>query len=322
MATCYKNTPGKKAEALESYQKAFALKPEAAYGTIVNSEYGFLLVAMGKIPEAFQTFETMTRQADAGQKARGYRSLGLLNMYLGKYAAARPFFEEAVVLNRTLRYGLSELRDKLYLASISSRKGDGAGFAREMNAVRAVQKTIKIDPFFVYLVGRAYARAGRIPEARQQLQELESRLGDVLVLSALDRSNRSDQASFYRLKGELELAGKKYEEAVDSFAMAARLGADDIEENQAYAFRLKGDGEKAVEKYRELIRREPLGYEIQESWILAHHELGKLYEQKGQLEEAAKYYERFLDIWKDADQDLAPFADAKKRLAQLKSARG
>ena len=322
MATCYKNTPGKKAEALESYQKAFALKPEAAYGTIVNSEYGFLLVAMGKIPEAFQTFETMTRQADAGQKARGYRSLGLLNMYLGKYAAARPFFEEAVVLNRTLRYGLSELRDKLYLASISSRKGDRAGFEREMNAVRAVQKTIKIDPFFVYLVGRAYARAGRIPEARQQLQELESRLGDVLAMSALDRSNQSDQASFYRLKGELEMAGKRYEEAVDSFAMSARLGADDIEENQAYVFRLKGDGEKAAEKYRELIRREPIGYEIQESWILAHYELGKLYEHQGELEEAVKYYERFLEIWKDADPELAAFADAKKRLAQLKSGRG
>jgi len=322
IATCYKNIPGKKAEALESYQKAFARRPKAAYGTIVNSEYGFLLVAMGKIPEAFQTFETMTQQADSSQKARGYRSLGLLNMYLGKYAAAQPFFEEAVILNRTLRYGLSELRDKLYLASISSRKGDRAGFERGMNAVRAVQKTIKIDPFFVYLVGRAYARAGRIPEARQQLRELESRLGDVLAMSALDRSNQNDQASFYRLKGELELAGKKYEEAVNSFAMAGRLGADDIEENQALAFRLKGDGEKAVEKYRELILRERLGYEIQESWILAHYEVGKLYEQKGELGEAVKYYERFLEIWKDADKDFADVTDARRRLARLKSGRG
>jgi tetratricopeptide (TPR) repeat protein/predicted Ser/Thr protein kinase len=318
LATCYKNIPGKKAEALENYHKAFALRPEAAYGTIVNSEFGFLLVAMGKIPEAFQKFETMTQQADSSQKARGYRSLGLLNMYLGKYAAARPFFEEAVVLNRMLRYGLSELRDRLYLASISSQKGDWAGFEREMNAVRAIQKTTKIDPHFVYLVGRAYARAGRIPEARQQLQELESRLGDVLAASALDRSNQSDQAAFYRLKGELELAGKKYEEAVNSFAMAASLGADDIEENQAYAFRLKGDVGKAVEKYRELIRREPLGYETQESWIRAHYELGKLYEHKGELEETVKYYERFLEIWKDADPDIPEVEDARRRLAGLK----
>jgi len=55
---------------------------------------------------------------------------------------------------------------------------------------------------------------------------------------------------------------------------------------------------------------------------LAHYELGKLYEQKGELEEAVNYYKRFLDIWKDADPDLADFADAKKRLAQLKGGRG
>jgi tetratricopeptide (TPR) repeat protein len=141
-------------------------------------------------------------------------------------------------------------------------------------------------------------------------------------MSALDRSNQNDQASFYRLKGELELAGKKYEEAVNSFAMAARLGADDIEENQALAFRLKGDGEKAVEKYRQLVLRERLGYEIQESWILAHYEVGKLYEQKGELGEAVKYYERFLEIWKDADKDLVDVTDARRRLARLKSGRG
>ena len=321
LATCYKQL-GKKAEALENYEKAFALRPEEAFGTIVNNEYGFLLVALGKIPDALKTFETMTQQPDSARKARGYRSLGLLNMYLGKYAAARPFFEEAIVLNKALQYGLSELREHLYLASILSRKGQREGFEREMRAVREIQKKIKIEPSFIYLAGKAYARAGRIPEARHELQELESRLGDVLAVSGLDRSDQSDQAFFHRLKGEIELAEKKYEEAVNSLSLAARLGAEDIEQNLAYAFRLKGDREKAIEKFQELLRREPLGYESQESWILAHYELGKLYEQKGELEEAVNYYKRFLDIWKDADPDLADFADAKKRLAQLKGGRG
>jgi tetratricopeptide (TPR) repeat protein len=147
---------------------------------------------------------------------------------------------------------------------------------------------------------------------------VESRLGDLLAASGLDRSNQGDQASLHRLKGEVELAEKNYDEAINSFSMAARLGAAEIEENLAYAFFQKGDWDKAIEKYLEFLKVEPLGYEPQESWILAHFHLGKLYEQKGQPEDAVKYYQRFLEIWKDADPDLPVLTEAKKCLARLK----
>jgi tetratricopeptide (TPR) repeat protein len=285
----------------------------------VNNEYGFLLVKMGKIAEALQTFELMIQQAEPGKKVKGYRSLGLLNLYLGKYSAAQPFFREAVVLDKTLKFSLSEIRERLYLASIFSQKGQREGFEREMKAVGEIQKQLKIEPYFLYLIGRAHARAGKIPEAREQLQELESRLGDLLAASGLDRSNQGDQASLHRLKGEVELAEKKYDEAVNFLSMAARLGAAEIEENLAYAFLKKGDRDQAIEKYIEFLKKEPLGYEPQESWILAHYQLGKLYQQTGRPEEARKYFERFLEIWKEGDPDLPPLIDAKKQLALLKN---
>jgi len=45
--------------------------------------------------------------------------------------------------------------------------------------------------------------------------------------------------------------------------------------------------------------------------------VGKIYEQKGN--KAIEHYEKFLEIWKDADPGIAEVEDAKKRLVGLKS---
>jgi len=47
--------------------------------------------------------------------------------------------------------------------------------------------------------------------------------------------------------------------------------------------------------------------------------LGMIYEKKGMKKEAIEHYGKFLDLRKDADLGIAEVADAKKRLAGLKS---
>lgn len=46
--------------------------------------------------------------------------------------------------------------------------------------------------------------------------------------------------------------------------------------------------------------------------------MGKIYEKKGDSKLAIKNYEKFLELWKDADQDLPELIDAKKRHKALK----
>ena len=46
--------------------------------------------------------------------------------------------------------------------------------------------------------------------------------------------------------------------------------------------------------------------------------MGKIYEKKGDANLAVKNYEKFLELWKDADQDLPDLIDAKKRYKALK----
>jgi len=45
--------------------------------------------------------------------------------------------------------------------------------------------------------------------------------------------------------------------------------------------------------------------------------LGKVYQQKGEYKLARNNYKKFLEIWKNADEDLPELIDAKKRLAKL-----
>ncbi len=47
--------------------------------------------------------------------------------------------------------------------------------------------------------------------------------------------------------------------------------------------------------------------------------LGKIYEKKEMIRDAREHYEKFLDLWKDADPGLPEVTEAKKRLETLKS---
>ena len=309
----------KNEEALANYQKAFSLSPELSTGLYVNQEYGFLLVRMGKIREARQAFENMIAQPDNSLKAKGYRSLGLLLMYQGKYGSAQDSLKEAVNLNKILKYKLSELRDHLFLAMNFRMKRQYEAFEKEMKAVDAIQKEIKLDPVFIFKIGKIYARLNRLKEADQLLEILKTRIGDVLAVSGINRSNQSDQESFHLLNGEIALARRQYEEAIGSFGMAAGLGDNQLEDSLAFAYSKSGNLEKSIEKYEEFLKTDVLGYEGQELWVLAHYQLGRLYEQKGESANAAKSYERFLEIWQEADPAIIEVEDARKRLADLKT---
>jgi tetratricopeptide (TPR) repeat protein len=47
--------------------------------------------------------------------------------------------------------------------------------------------------------------------------------------------------------------------------------------------------------------------------------LGKIYEQQGNKPKAIENYEKFLELWKDADPSISEVEDARKRLAELKN---
>jgi tetratricopeptide (TPR) repeat protein len=88
-------------------------------------------------------------------------------------------------------------------------------------------------------------------------------------------------------------------------------------ESLALAYYRSADLERAQEEY-EKISQMTLGRVA--SWDVyakSFYMLGKIADQRGWPGKAIEHYEKFLEVWKDADPGLPVVEDAKKRLADL-----
>ncbi|MCK4788110.1 MAG: protein kinase [Desulfobacteraceae bacterium] len=308
IATCYR-VLGKLKQAVQNYLKAFEINPKSLLVPNINHEFGFTYVEMGEFQKARETFEKMISE-EGGNKARGYRSLALLSMFQGKFSDAIDHLNESILLNKSMNALLSEMRDRLFLASAYRAKGMMDASEEEVRLAYEIREKMYLGPWWLQIIGKVFVRQGGLDKAEDLLKDISDRMNE---------ESRNDRVSFNTLKGEIELAKDHYAEAVELLGVAHNLSEGNYAlESLAYAYFKKGDMDKAIEKYEHLVANPNLGWEAQEYWIQAHYQLGKIYEEKGDLKKALEYYKRFLDIWKDADSDIPELDDAKQRLAELK----
>lgn len=318
LASCF-NLAGLTEKSIEYYQKAFQLRPSYMTGLFVNSEYGFELVKMGNLSKAGETFQKMISEDQGRNKARGYRSLALLDMYEGKYSEAFVNLKEAILLNKAIHSLESEYRDHMFLAPGYRVKGRNADFASELTAAKRILSTARFGPGWSMYLAKTYARTGKTIEATKLLNDMMAQLQNPTAISRINSSTRAEQAAIYIVKGEIALATRKGSEAMESLELAQRVGPSDSSlESLAFAYRTLGKPRESALKYEEIVNGHSLGSEGQESWILAHYELGKLYRELGDTQKAKEYYEKFLNIWKDADADIPVLVAAKAEYAKLK----
>jgi tetratricopeptide (TPR) repeat protein len=309
MATSYTQS-GRFQESIDCYKKGFALNPDAVTSGTLNHEYGFTLVKAGERDAAREVFGLALAKADT--RARGLRSLGLLDLYEGKYRAAAARFEEAALDNEARKSALSAARDHLYLAIARGAQRDPSGRLRELEKAASFLGGYTPPVWMVSRVGAYFARAGAVARASQLLTR---------VRAMADPNDVAERAFVHFLEGEIALAGGQFDEATRALQLAEREVVANARTEvlgalaRAARARNAGDANARAEAFADDWKA--IGWEPQQDWLATHYELAGAYARAGDVTNARRRLDTLLTLWKDADPDLPLLQAARTLRAQL-----
>jgi tetratricopeptide (TPR) repeat protein len=170
---------------------------------------------------------------------------------------------------------------------------------------------------WIGLAGLA-ARAGNPDLARELIARRDSEMS--LGYVEIERRYEHDLAAW------IALADGDPERALSEIRLQPRDACPRCRaEAHARLFEAAGQVDSAIARYREYIET-PSNFNLGLDALFlapAHESLGRLYDEKGDLDNAALHYAQFVDLWEDADPVLQPRVEAARaRLQEIVRERG
>ena len=310
LASAYKGV-GDYRSAIGAYRHAFARQPSLLMVANLNSEFGNTLVFAGRVNDARTVFDTMLT-GNIGQRAQGERSLAFLSEFVGRYGDAITHLRQAVFLSQRPDEELTEARNRLFLAAAEQEKGWTDSSNAELLAIHEILRKTYIEPGFLMVFGKAFARAGQPQLTEEVLDTLKRRMR---------RANPSDRANLLVVAGELALATGHADSAVGSFEMAQAMDSSALV-LESLARGLAASGQLAASaRLHEALAATPrnwFGWEAEADGLTGPLNAGVLYERLGDAAKARAAYERQLAQWASPDSDLVSLKLARDGLKRLR----
>ena len=309
VATAYKAL-GVYDTAIASYRRAFALQPALLVVNNLNHEYGSTLVLAGRISEARAAFDTMLHGSVA-QRAHANRSIGLLEMFEGRYGLAADRFRQAVLLSSVRGSELTEARNRLFLAAAHQGKGRRDSARAELRRAHALFRRSYFEPRFLAFLGKALVRGGEHVLAAEVLDTLRGRA---------QPGNEDDRVDVQLLSAEMALVAGRPDTAVVLLEQAYAVDSSTfVGESLARALAAAGDLAAAARMYETYAGapREWYGGEAEPLGLVAPLDAAFVLERMGDTVGAVKAYQRMVARWRNPDSDLLALSEARRRLARI-----
>ena len=309
---------GKYELALEEINKALALDPTDWQPIRYRGDNYF---AMGDLIKAEAEYRMLLEKDARSANYWGMQRLGALFLMQGKFDDSIEQDQEALELAEALDekgWVRNRISSLAYMDRVTGnpeealKKYDNYWKSAVEDENLSDQRTALRQKAITYLEMKQMAEAQRVAEE----------LGKMIGL-APDKTLKRD---YDLIMGMIEIERKDYHKAIEYFEKGERLlpavhswqivFADSL----GRAYHESGDLDKAREEYG---RIQNINVVVKlifgDVYVKSFYMLGKINEELGDTAQAIENYEKFLDLWKDADPGIAEVDDARQRLAKLKS---
>jgi len=302
--------------ALSEVEKALSIDPTDFWNFDAQATVYKYQEDLKKAENTYWKLMELTEPGAGYVAANGGCSLSLI---WGKYEGAESTLDRGLTGVRMLKVKWVESEWHRKLAYIHSQTGSHEEALKECeeaweSAVQADRSSISLKRSAMHMKGLVQLANHSETEAQKTADELKQ-----FIEAGI---HKKSMRLYYHLMGQIELEKGNYSKAIDLIQQALSLTPfqrnELFIESLALAFYRSGDVKKAQEQYENLIALTPGGLFYGDIYTKSFYMLGKIYEQQGDTSKAIENYERFLDLWKDADPGMGEVEDARKRLTGLR----
>jgi tetratricopeptide (TPR) repeat protein len=251
--------------------------------------------------------------------------LGLTYLYEGKLETAHAEYGEALEIaqgEKSFESMGSALQNLGKILTYKGKYDEAIAAFESAEKISWERKNKDFNPypiFSYYHTGRVHVQRRDFASAKTFSEKIKRYIQEHdLGASYLDYS--------YFLEGYIHAAqgtSSGVRDALDKCSGPQKIGPE-YNELSALSSILMNEFDQAIEKYSRFKTNIYLSrYGNDWSFFyrcssLADYNLGKIHEQQGNTAKAIEHYEKFLELWKDADPGIAEVDDARERLAGLK----
>ncbi|MBN1589173.1 MAG: tetratricopeptide repeat protein [Pirellulales bacterium] len=303
--------------AREVVDKAIALDPNVA---ACHASKGDVYLYSGNLDRAEAQYQKLFEDPRPEFHRLGLYRLSELRLLQGRFNEARDLAQQGYDLARK-RKNKGTMRDRLsllaHLDALAGHPQEAIARLDTLWKTTLVDEELEWQRFIVYSKGLVYARTGQLDEALREAKKLED-----LTAKGLDKKKTR---LFLHLMGVIEIERKDYSKAVEyleqslpMICLRSRLNIA-VADSLASAYVGTGQLKKARKEY-ERMATFPRGRQFYgHLYALSFYRLGSCWEAEGRTDEAKKYYQKFLNLWHDADPGIPEMRQASKKLKQWTS---
>jgi serine/threonine protein kinase/Flp pilus assembly protein TadD len=257
-------------------------------------------------------------------KLGGYSGLVGLSINQGNFEKAKIQAKQGIELAEKLNQADWQTWLTFSLSYVHFRTGNFEKALEEIE--KAWELAVETESFpsqrmALALKGIFYVHSGLADEAQKIVDRLDTLIQEGANKKAIRLS--------YFVKAEIEEEKENFSSAIELLNKAVTLlpPENDLETNHhplfyeslAQAYYKSGDLEKALEMFEKITLLTLSRAESGDIYVKSFYVLGKINEEQGNRAEAIEHYEKFLDLWKDADPGISEVKEARMKLAGLKN---